>query len=740
LNSCEKKLFQTLQGKGNITFYWDYDEYYLNDLNQEAGHFMRENLVLFPPEDTPYRTDCLNQSKEFQILYTSSQLGQAQIASKEILNLANGSIQFDDTAIILCDEGLLLPLLSALPEEIDKVNVTMGLPISQTPLFSLINLLITLQKKCKKEGDSVFFHYKAISDILNNQLIQAVHPIECKSIIENIVRKNLLFVSERELKSTVLFGKIFIFCDSVSELPDYFLKILFELFIYWEKNNSLNYAINYQEYIYQIYLSLNKLNSILFTDGTEIMGSKDFLSKDTFFRLLLQYLSTLTVSFEGEPLAGMQVMGILETRTLDFKNLVVLSVNEGILPKANVSGSFIPYHLRRGVGLPTIEEQNAMYAYYFYRLLQRAEKVTFVYNSGSNGLRTGEKSRFLYQLLLESPFQIKETGIENTIDPAPFYPITVEKQGKVFDILNGFLETRKILSPTALDLYINCPLSYYFKYIAHFEEEEEVAEEVDARVFGKLYHFVMEQIYRPFLNKVIDTRILQSLIDDERSIKDLLNQAFSIFFFKSEGDMNDISLAGRNLLVFEVIKKMVLQTMRVDIKRTPFSIIGLEQKVDATMPVNGRSKSLRIGGVIDRIDCISGSIEIIDYKTGTTEHVFNSIPDLFNRQGKKRNKAAFQTMVYGCIWDKTHPDSASIYPSIYALKKIFKEENSRLTIKENGNSLVNYLELKYQFEPLLTELLEEIFNPAIPFSQTNVEENCQYCRFTSICGKQSVQS
>jgi hypothetical protein len=740
LNQCEKRLFKSLQERGNISFYWDFDSYYLDDPNQEAGYFMRENLKLFPQDNLPYQTDLLNQPGNLQILHTSSQMGQAQLASKEITNLKSKIDDFDHAAIVLCDEELLLPVLSELPDEIDNVNVTMGLPLRQTPLFSLISLLIVLQRKNKREGEKRYFHFKNVIDILNNQLIQTLYYAECKIITDNIVRKNLLFVSENELGITPLFKKIFVCYDAVSDLPDYFLAILYDLFLFWEENKDKIPAINYQEYIFQVYLSVNKLNSILFTEGATIMGSKNFLTRETFFKLLLQHLGSMNVSLEGEPLSGLQVMGILETRSLDFENVILLSVNEGTMPKANTIGSFIPYHLRRGVGLPTFEEQNAIYAYYFYRLIQRANKVTFIYNSGSNGLRTGEKSRFLYQLLLESSFKITETGVENSIVPVPNYPIVIEKKGKVLEILNNFTDAGRIISPTALNLYLQCQLSFYFKYIARFEKEEDIAEEVDAQMFGKLYHSVMETLYQPFINKTVDENSILDLINDEMGIENLVREAFNLLFFKNEGGNDSPSLAGRNILVFEVIKKMVIQTLKIDQNRTPFFIAGLEQKIDATVGLFNKTKNIRIGGYIDRIDCISGATEIIDYKTGTTDHYFYSIDDLFDREAKKRNKAAFQTLVYAFIWDKRYPDSSDIYPCVLALKKIFKEETRRLTIKENGTREVNYSEIRNLFEPTLTNLLEEIFDPEVPFAQTGVEEHCQYCDFTSICGKQTAQS
>lgn len=740
LNNCEKRLFQFLQSGKKIDFFWDFDHYYMDDLNQEAGLFMRENLELFPPVDFPFDTNCFKRSKNIQIFHSPSQIGQTQIASREIAKMALKTIDFHDTAIVLCDEELLLPVISAIPKEIETVNVTMGLPLKQTPLFSLISLLISLQRKAKRDGERLSFHYKSVSELLNNQFIQSIYPIECKLIVENIIKNNLLYIPVEDLSTNDLFKKIFIGKKAVSDLPDYFLSILFDLFLFWEKNKDYVFANNYQEYIYQVYLSVNKLNNSIFVKGKAIMGNDEFLSQDSFFKIMLQYLEALNITFEGEPLAGLQIMGILETRSLDFQNIVLLSVNEGIMPKANTSGSFIPYHLRKGVGLPTVEEQNAMYAYYFYRLLQRAETVTFIYNSGSNGLKTGEKSRFLHQLSLESPFNLSEEGIENTIDPVSTIPIIVEKKGRVLDMLNGFIESAKSMSPTALVQYVQCPLSYYFKYIARFEEEDEVVEEVDARIFGTLFHAVMEAIYRPYLKGVINEFVIKSLIENDELIENSLMEAFRTHFFKYQGASDYPVIAGRNKLVFEVIKKMVVQTLQIDSKKTPFKIEGLEQRVGANMAIFQGEKSVRVGGVIDRIDSISDSLEIIDYKTGTTDHHFNSLAELFDKESKKRNKAVFQTLIYCCIWDKMHQYSGPIFPGIYALKTIFKHDQTRILMKDNGNLEVNYQTIKADFEPLLTILLEEIFNPLIPFVQTNVEENCQYCAFASICGKPSPQS
>lgn len=735
LNACEKELFKTLLSNLKVSFYWDYDHYYLDDPDQEAALFMRENLNMFPQPEVPYDIDNFRKKKEIQIVATSSQIGQTQIAASKLIKNENIKVNFDESAIVLCEEDLLLPMLSAIPSKFGNINVTMGLPLRQTPLFDLIMQMAIVQKRAKQSDGKVLFHYKSVVDLLNNQLIQTLYSVDSKLIVDKILQNNLIYISAAEVGVNELFIKVFKLSESVAVLPEYFLSVIYDLFIAWEDKDNSDVGGNYLEHLYLAYVSINKLNGLLFSEGLKIMGSKEYLSVETFFKLLIQYLGSINISYEGEPLSGLQIMGILETRTLDFKQVILLSVNEGIMPKANTSGSFIPYHLRKGVGLPTIEEQSAMYAYYFYRLLQRAEKVTIIYNSGSNGLKTGEKSRFIHQLILESGISIEESTIQNTIDPLPVKVIKVEKRGVVLEKLNHFIETGRRISPSALDLYLQCPLSYYFKYIAQFEEEDEIAEEVDAKIFGKIFHAVMESLYQPWLGRQINHADLEQMLDNDQIITSNIRKAFANQFFKMSLADDEINLSGRNVLVFEVIHKMVVQTIRFDLAKTPFEVVGLEKGVAANLPIFNNARGIRLGGFIDRIDLRDGLIEIIDYKTGSTDLTISSIADLFDQSLVKRNKAAFQTLVYCFIWDSLNENSLPIYPSIYELKKIFQLKNSRLLLKESNSSEVNYQNVKSEFVPRLTALIEEIFNPDYPFQQTEIKEHCQYCSFASLCGK-----
>jgi hypothetical protein len=752
LNRCEEKLFDYLQDNGKASFYWDFDNYYLEDQTQEAGYFLRKNIVRFP--HSGYHPECellRSSSKTMKIINIASQVGQAQVAGTELTTQFSGALNFDETAVVLCDEELLLPVINSLPENIDKVNVTMGYPLKMTPVFSLISQLVVLQKNIRKSEGEATFYYRDILRVLSHQLVIDFEPGASKKLSDRILKNNVIYLSDKELNGNTLFRQLFNGTQNIADLSDYFLGIIKTVFLHWEKKKGVettreafiskesvsdeNSAI-YREYLYQTYLAVNKLKDILVNDGFKVFESDNFVSKEAFFRFLLQYLSGLSIPFEGEPLEGLQIMGILETRTLDFKNLIILSMNDGIMPKTSSSGSFIPYNLRRVFGLPTIEEQNAMYAYYFYRLLQRAENVTFVYDSGAGGLFTGEKSRYLYQLLLESPFKISETNMVFNIENIAVQTISIEKDEKVMARLNDYLNGTKALSPSAIDKYLTCPLQFYLRYSAGLNEPDEIPEEVDAVIFGLLFHDAMENIYRPFTGKIINYQDIDSLIQNQGLVDETIINSFKGVYFNGINEAEKIPLTGRNWLIYEIVKRYVNQMLGVDQNRTPFGITGLEKKVNTTIAVNvnGSEQNVLIGGTIDRIDFKDGKLYIFDYKTGRVELSFPVLLSLFEKDNKTRNKAAFQTLVYSYILHKNQPELAAIYPGIYSLRGIFEENfDPSLRSKETGNQPVEFISVSGQFEAHFKTLLEEIFNASIPFNQTTNEENCKYCPYRQIC-------
>jgi len=750
LNKCEEELFDYLRNNEKASFYWDYDNYYLEDQTQEAGYFLRKNLIRFPHKDyVPECKSLTSSPKTMKIVNIASQVGQAQVAGAELLSQFSGELNFDETAVVLCDEELLLPVIDALPENIEKVNVTMGYPLKMTPVFSLVSQLIDLQKNARNSSGAFSFYNKDVLRVLSHQLVIDFEPLKSKELIELILKDNAIYLTEKELSGNDLFRQLFVAPQNIIDLSDYFLGILKTVFLHWEKksddetNRNLfsasevtpdeNSAI-YREYLYQSWLAVNRLKDILVNDGIKVFESDNFVSKEAFFRFLLQYLSGLAIPFDGEPLEGLQIMGILETRTLDFKNLIILSMNDGIMPKISSTGSFIPYNLRRVFGLPTIEEQNAMYAYYFYRLLQRAENVTFVYDSGAGGLFTGEKSRYLYQLQLESPFKISETNMVFSVENIAVQPISIVKDEKVMIRLNNYLNGQRRLSPSAIDKYLTCPLQFYFRYSAGLDEPDEVSEEVDAMIFGTLFHDAMENIYKPYIDKTIDSDIITKIIKNQELISDTIIASFRTVYFKGMKADEKVSITGRNWLIYEVVKKYVNRLLEVDRKRTPFEIIGLEKKVQTTISINELKQNVLIGGTIDRIDRKDGRLYIFDYKTGSAELSFPMLNSLFDKENKTRNKAAFQTLVYSYILHENQPAITNIHPGIYSLRGIFEDDfDPSLRSKEIGNQPVEFVAISDQFEDHFKVLLEEIFNLEIPFVQTENEEHCKYCSYRQIC-------
>lgn len=737
LNRCEEELFDYLQNQGKASFYWDFDNYYLEDSSQEAGYFLRKNLVRYP--HTGYVPDCnllSSASKTIKIVSVSSQAGQAQVAASELAGQFKDEFNFDETAVVLCDEELLLPVLNAIPENVNKVNVTMGYPLKMTPVFSLITQLVALQKNVRKTAAGASFYNKDVLNLLSHQLIIDFDPLTNKNLSDKILSDNMIYLPGKELQINAVCKQLFADPQKITEMSDYFLELLKFIFLHWQQKEEIEASAIYREYLYQSILVVNRLKDILVNEGIKVFGSDDFVSKDAFFRFLLQYLSEITISFDGEPLEGLQIMGILETRTLDFKNLIILSMNDGIMPKTSASGSYIPYNLRRVFGLPAIEEQNAMYAYYFYRLLQRAENVTFVYDSGTGGLSAGEKSRYLHQLQLESPFQITEVNRVYNVEHIAVQPICIQKNGKTMASLGQYLAGTRALSPSAIDKYLTCPLQFYFRYSAGLNEPEEISEEVDAMIFGLLFHDSMENIYHAFNGKMVKEADINLIINDPDFIDQIIISSFRRVYFKGLREEEKVVLSGRNWLVFEVVKKYVSQLLVLDRKRTPFQIIGLEMKVNTTITINEPKQSILIGGTIDRTDKLGDAVYIFDYKTGRTDLSFPLLASLFDKENKTRNKAAFQTLVYSYILHKNQPEYSAVYPGIYALRGIFEEDfDPSVRSKDIGNKPVEFISISDKFEAYLKVLLEEIFNTAIPFTQTTNDLNCKYCSYRQICRK-----
>ncbi len=737
LSAAERQLFRHLRNSGRALFYWDYDQQYREDTVAEAGRFIRRNLEEFPPDpDFPEDFNNLGKRKVFRVFNLPSDVLQAKklhklLSERELLPESS----FSDTAVILCDEDLLQPVLSSLPDNIPGLNITMGYPLRNTPVFSFIDNLLRLQKNFSSGSDQVGgrFYYKDVLSVLNHQYTRAIPGKDAEEMSAEIHKRNMIYIRSSFFEGNQLFSRIFRKAGSATEMISYLseiLDILVSLIMGGEEQKDQLPGDG--EFIFHIRTRLNKLYQV-FSENPAYDGL------ETFIRLFRKLLSSSRIPFEGEPLQGIQLMGILETRLLDFDKLVFLSLNEGVMPDPSAGVSSVPASLRYAFGMPTREDKDAIYAYYFYRLIQRANHIDIMYNSKTEGLNTGEPGRYIYQLKYLYNFDIRYETVSFRTGGKKPEAISIDKTDAVIAKLTDFtLEGSRKLSPTSITTYLDCPLRFYFTYIAGIREEEEAAEDIDAPGFGNLLHKAMELLYEPFVSVEVTQADFKRIMQEDY-IKGCLDDAFRQVFYKSVDPAAEVVPEGRNIIVYEVIRKMVSAILKNDSLHAPFRILALEEKVERICTAGDKGRGIRIGGTIDRRDERDGLVRIVDYKTGRAEKVFTSLDQLFERENwpsGKSLKAILQTFVYAWIIDGTS-DHAGVKPELYVAGELFMDDFSPDIFikadKEDARPLRNFSEIKDDFGSHLAGLIHDIFDRNIPFSQTEDINRCSYCPYSGIC-------
>lgn len=718
LNVTEQKLLDYLQKENKAQFYWDADKYYFENEIFEAGNFIRENSKKFTPK-LPLTDSIFNnfsKDKNIDVYSVSSNTGQSKIIGNILTKLANDKFDEENTAIVLADEELLIPVLNSIPDFIKNINITMGYPIKNTQSIGLVTNILKLWKESKLEDNERVYYYKNILSVLNHNLLRS-NSTEINNFNDYIIDNNLIYIKSSNInfKSEALkfvFNNDLNNTELISNLI-LFIKNLLET-IY--QNNETTNKIE-KEILFNIYFTLNRLNEVIEKEKFK------FDKIQTYISLINSVLNGLSIPFEGEPLRGIQVMGILETRVLDFENVIILSLNEGVLPKISVASSFIPYNLRKGFGLPTIENQDSIFSYYFYRLIQRAKNISLVYNSEQSYTNTGEVSRFVKQLEYESGKQINYYNVENNISYDKKNKISVAKNQAVINVLNEyFTNNQKYLSPSAINTYLDCELKFYFNYVSKLKEPKEFIEEIDSATFGTLFHKSMELIYNPFLNKIVSK-------DD---ITEIIKSKSFIINIKTAFENEKIKIQKQAVITFEVIKENVLQTLQKDLVYAPFKILNLEKDFKKIIDVNfnNSTKQIVIKGNIDRVDEQNGLIRIIDYKTGKAEQKTPDILSLFDSEIEKRPKAIFQTMIYAMAY-KSEKKSTNIIPSVYQIKELYKEDfDYRLFIDKDVLLFDNY---EKEFIEVLKNTINKIFDTKNAFKQTSITSNCKYCNYKNFC-------
>lgn len=761
LTTTEEIIITELVGKGIATVYWDIDAYYFNNTVQEAGFFFRryqQHPVLGKtfPVDIPSNfsrkeiagTDDKSDKnlRTIRVFSAAQSVGQIKLMAQVLQKCLEKGFNPEETLVVLPDEKLLIPVLHGVAGSVDKLNVTMGFPLSRTPLFNLIELLVELQLNVREKH---FSHRQTLA-ILNHPYVVAADAGMAHAKSKEILLHNWVHIPYTFLATGQPVHRL-IFQEAHASASAWIIKYLREIA---EELGALPSIVGVdKEYIFSFLSLFNRMEQVMYSEdnsGNNVAATEKEAREarkgalKSFIRLFRQMVRSQNIPFTGEPLKGLQVMGVLETRNLDFRNVFVLSMNEGVFPALGNKGSYIPFNIRRAYSLPTAQRQDAIYSYLFYRMLQRAENIFLFYNSETDVLGQGEMSRYLHQLLLEGAdagLSIEQSTLHNPMQPRMPDILVVKKDDFVFNQLARFCEgsaENKSLSPSSLNDYIECPFRFYLRHVARIREAKEVEEDLDARILGNFLHKVMELFYAELIaengNNVIEAGDFGML---EKRIDKLIDTIFKETYRLNPD--KPVDYAGQRLIVKEVVKRFADEILKKDKSYTPFKMLALEDRqLTYKIAVKAHGNPVAIlGGSIDRADQKDNLVRVVDYKTGKDKLELESIESLFVHN-EKRNKAAFQTMMYALIFYKNNQrlfeqdSSIRLLPGLFNRINLF-DENFRFGLKIGKEYVNNAIPLLSEFEEKLKLLLEELFSPDIPFVQTTNPEACKICPYHTIC-------
>ncbi|MEO5571784.1 MAG: PD-(D/E)XK nuclease family protein [Bacteroidia bacterium] len=719
LNRAHEQIINELIKKKKAVLYWDADAYYSDDPMQEAGNYFRKKKLL--NENFLWKKNYFeSQEKEIMMTGVPLHVGQAKYLGDEIgKQISFGKFEENKTVIVLPDENLLFPVLYSLPKELNSFNVTMGYPLKKSLLNGLIQSLFSMHKHVREnKNGQIYFYSKSVITLLEHPYIHHVKEIATQNKIREIKKYNKIYCSAKELSEEAEANLFFRKLNSANDVFQYVMEVLRTCV---EKESSKDQLNKFdREIVLFAIREIKTLHEIITPYNTD-------LTPDISWQFIRKVIDKLKIPFSGEPVHGLQIMGFLETRVLDFENLFILSVNESILPASSRGNSFIPYSLRKGFGLPVHEDQDAVNAYHFYRLLQRAKNIHLIYNTEVKSLTGGEKSRFLLQISYEmkrkfgDKIKIHHSLVSTDIHSEEIKPISVEKNNEVIELLKTRFEKngtdeKKGFSASALSSYINCKLQFYFRYIAGIKEKDEIEENIEADVFGKILHGAMQQLYGD-VQKITSEKIKELLLQ----VDDAVSESFIKEFPHAATE-----LEGKNYLLKQVILQLVKNILEADSDIAPFEINELEKTFSINFKYNDEHNDVLLKGVFDRVDSENGFVRIVDYKTGKDE--LNSKKGFEEILSDPKYKATFQLYFYSYIYKHLHHDK-KLKAGIYRMKSI----SDGISYLNDGEEIKD---IKIQeFESFLKNLIVEIMNPVIRFSQTEDEKRCEYCPYKEICNR-----
>ena len=735
LSPAEMSIMKQLERMGRAHILINADNYYLDNPSHEAGRFLRDFKKELDMKELPFVEDNLkNSTKHIEIIECAQQTGQVKVAATILEEFSKEEI--DETLVLLADESLIAPLLRNLPKKIGQANITLGLPLKNTSLRTWVDLIFSIQEnKTRFKSEAIYIH--DLQKMWNHPFLTAVLRKEEKGAITQLetelIRKNSIFQTVTKIK--------------IGAVPDAILAQL-------TQNWAGNWEIAMQ--------AIRSLNELLFSNLSDedafekaiVQGFDqallDFenlvkeglpvMSLKSFRHLFQQHWNTKSIAYHGNPLEGLQIMGLLETRLLDFKKIIVLGLNEGKMPPTNPIQTMIPMDLRGYFNLPTPRDKQGLFAHHFYRLLHHCKDMWVTYTSAQESIGSNEASRYLLQLELE----LSRINPQITIGKQ-FYTIpnktseteSVQEIHKTDEILKRIDDMfDKSVSASTLNKYLSCPLDFYYRYVMEFGEETEIEEEVESNTFGTFIHNVLEEMYTPFARhdkqgvlKAAKPKNLTSMDIDKmlKQYEGLITKEFLNYFNEDK----DAFSSGKNLLSYqmalELTKRILEQEKKFIAAQTEMVFIEyleLELKADMEIEVFGEKKTLRFKGFIDRIDSIGGKIRIIDYKSGKVKEddvVVKKInEDLIKTFSG--TKHALQLALYCYLYRENYgelPAEASIYSLINIKDGTFPLSSKTSSVEE----LINL------FPDFVAQLCEQIYDKELPFTHdTKAQFNyCLYC-------------
>ena len=743
LQKVEQELFTNLKKAGKAHFYWDFDTYYMPRNNSAytnaAGKYIAMYLEDFPNELDVCSADIyqnMRRPKDVSFVMASTENIQARYAS-QWLREEGRCLAGRKTAVVMCDEAILAPIIQSLPPEADKVNITSGFPLGMTPIASFVSLLLDTYTS-GIAGKGTCYRAQYASKLLRHAYTRYISD-KANDVYATIKEQHLVYPDQATLTmngedqglallfKTINIGNVHLLhhVETIIKLIGVNAKDTEDAFL--------------QESVFRMYTIINRLEQLAANGDMDV-------DINTLRRLIKQLIAAATIPFHGEPVVGIQIMGVLETRNLDFKHLLLLSCNEGNMPKGVNDSSFIPYAIRKAHGLTTIDNKVAIYSYYFHRLLQRAEDITIVYNNTTDNGHTGEMSRLMLQMMVDGQQKIKHYNLLADNSPIAHKPKSVSKAGSIKEKLDGM----KSLSPSAINRYIKCPLMFFYQYVASIKEPDCEDDVVDNRMFGNIFHKSAQLIYDDIMshnNGRIEKASIQKYLNTKGLLESIVDRAFNEELFKVKNSMRSPYYNGLHLINRKVLIEYLRQLLHSDQRTAPFEMLALEDAVYTQIAFeteDNNVRKIRIGGIIDRLDRVTdartgvSTIRVVDYKTGIqATRKIKEIEEIFSDMNisQKHSDYYLQAILYSLIVDnstKYNKQKDCVSPALLFVKQASKE-NYDPVLEIDSQKIANVREYKVEFEQHLKEVLHDIFNTNLPFTPTTDNTRCDKCAYRRIC-------